>query len=137
MTQEPAAPGVAWMAIIRRPTLDDFAAAFTADVVLETSAGDGAVRGAAAIRRFFDATRAMYDGIAFVHETSAASRTVLEWEGVFRGAPIAGATILAYDGEGRIAGIHLYQRPCSQVAAFSSELAARLQGRAGTGIFTR
>lgn len=122
-------PGQAWMDIVRAPTFEQFAAAFAEQATLDSSAGRRAVAGAAQIRRFFDATRAMYDSIAFDHEITAGNRTVLEWSGQFQGAPIAGATILTRDDDGRISGIQLYHRPYQQVIAFSSGLAATLAGK--------
>jgi len=97
-------------------------------VLLETSAGSKAIVGAAAIRRFFDATRRMYDSIAFDYETATELRTQLESEGVSQGAPIAGATFLTRDAGGKIDRIRLYHRPYEQVIAFSAELARRLDG---------
>ena len=58
-----------------------FAAAFTKDVVLEASVLPRPITGAADVRSFFEATRAMYDTIAFKHEVTVESRTYLEWEG--------------------------------------------------------
>jgi hypothetical protein len=124
------APDHGWVEIIQRPTQEVFAAAFTQDVVLDTSVASGPMVGATAIRHFFDATRAMDDAIAFVHETSSSSRTCLEWEGSFEGRPVAGTTILARDAVGTIESIRLYHRPYGQVLAFSAELARRLERKA-------
>lgn len=135
MTRQNSMPGQDWVAIIQRPTLAEFAAAFTETVVLDTSAGTAGIAGAAAIRQFFDATRGMYDAVAFVHETTAGNRTCLEWEGTFQGAAIAGTTILARDEYGLIESIRLYHRPYAQVLAFSAELARRLEGAIAPGIF--
>src|SRR5476649_1335788 len=116
MSTPSATPGSGWVEIIGRATAEAFASA-------------------AAIRRFFDATRGMYDSIVFVHETATELRIHLEWEGVFQGAPIAGATILTRDAGGKIDRIRLYHRPYEQVIAFSAELARRLDGQMETGIF--
>ena len=135
MSTPSATPGSGWVEIIGRATAEAFASAFTEQVLLETSARSKAIAGAAAIRRFFDATRGMYDSIVFVHETATELRIHLEWEGVFQGAPIAGATILTRDAGGKIDRIRLYHRPYEQVIAFSAELARRLDGQMETGIF--
>jgi hypothetical protein len=121
--------GHAWLEIIKRPSQEAFASAFTKDVVLDTSVASGPIVGAVALRAFFDATRAMYDQIGFVHETSSGTRTHLEWEGRFAGRDIAGATILARNATGAIESIRLYHRPYEQVIAFSAELARRLGGK--------
>jgi hypothetical protein len=71
----------------------------------------------------------MYDAINFTHETSAGSRTCLEWEGKFQGRDIAGATILASDASGAIERVQLYHRPYDQVISFSAELSRRLRGK--------
>jgi hypothetical protein len=120
--------GHGWLEIIRRPSLNTFAAAFVPDAVLEASVLKAPVVGVAAIRAFFDATRAMYDSIAFVHETRSAVRTYMEWEGQFAGQEVAGTTILAHDDAGLIQSVRLYHRPYEQVTAFSAELAKRLAG---------
>jgi hypothetical protein len=135
MTQDSSIIGQAWREIVTRPTLEDFAAAFSNEVVLETSTGTRALRGPIALRHFFEATRGMYDSIAFVRETRAGRSAVLEWEGVFQGAPIAGATILCYGVDGRIEGIQLYHRPYAQVVAFAAALSARLAGKIESGVF--
>jgi hypothetical protein len=119
-------PGHNWLEIIMRPSQEAFAAAFTKDVVLDASVASAPIFGAVAIRAFFDATRAMYDQIAFVHETRSGARTHLEWEGRFAGREIAGATILAQNAKGSIESIRLYHRPYEPVILFSAELARRL-----------
>ena len=122
-------PGHTWLEIIQRPSQEAFASAFTKDVVLDTSVASGPIVGATAIRAFFDATRAMYEQIAFVHETRSATRTHLEWQGRFAGRDIAGTTILAHNAAGTIESIRLYHRPYEQVIAFSADLARRLAGK--------
>jgi hypothetical protein len=118
-------PGQAWLEIIQRPTEAAFAAAFTKDVVLDASVAGRSIVGPVEVRRFFNVARTLYDAIRFTHETTARSRTCLEWEGVFQGEAIAGATILAVDAEGMIESIRLYHRPYAQVIAFSAALEAQ------------
>jgi hypothetical protein len=121
-------PGHAWLEIIKRPSQEAFAAAFTTGVVLNASVASAPVVGAVAIRAFFDATRAMYDQIVFVHEMRSGARTYLEWEGRFAGREIAGVTILAHSANGAIESVRLYHRPYEQVIAFSAELGRRVAG---------
>ena len=135
MSRQPDPPGGTWLGIIRRPTPEAFAAAFTENAVLDTSASTRGVVGAESIRHFFDATRAMYETIDFVHESVDGDRTFLEWEGTFQAKPIAGTTILARDANGAIESIRLYHRPYDQVVAFSAELAVRLEGKVEPGTF--
>ena len=122
-------PGHIWSEIIRRPTLGEFSTAFTADVALDASVLPRTVRGAPDIREVFDATRGMYETIAFSREENSASRTYLEWEGVSGGRLVAGATILAKDAAGLIEGVRLYHRPLFMVNEFSTELLRRLAGK--------
>ena len=122
-------PGRIWSEIIRRPTLGEFSTAFTADVALDASVLPRTVRGAPDVRAVFDATRGMYESIAFSREENSASRTYLEWEGVFKGRLVAGATILAKDAAGLIEGVRLYHRPLFMVNEFSTELLRRLAGK--------
>jgi len=126
--QGPLPPGHAWLEVVKRPTPEAFAAAFAKDVVLDASVMAGPITGAADIRRFFDATRVMYDVIAFTSEISAGWRTCLEWEGKFEGRDVAGVTILNRNVTGAIESIRLYHRPHDQVLAFSAALARRLAG---------
>lgn len=121
-------PGQAWFDIIRRPTPEAFAAAFTPDVALVASVLSRPIVGPDAVRHFFDATRAMYDSIAFVCETGTGVRTCLEWRGVFQGREVEGATILCRDETGLIERILLFHSPREQVIAFSAELETRLAG---------
>ena len=136
MSQDKALrPGQAWLDIVKSATQEAFAAAFTRGAVLDTSVASTPIVGAVAIRAFFDATRAMYDEIAFVHETRSGTRTHLEWEGKFAGHAIAGTTILSRNAEGEIKSIRLYHRPYEQVVAFSAELARRLAGKVDAEAF--
>jgi 4-carboxymuconolactone decarboxylase len=122
-------PGQAWLEIIGRSDQQAFASAFTTDAVLDTSVASGPITGAIAIRAFFDATRSMYDRFAFVHETRAGTRIILEWEGGVAGRAIAGTTILAHNASGFVESVRLYHRPYEQVIAFSAEVARRLEAR--------
>ncbi len=124
-----AVPGQGWFEIIRRPTPESFASAFTADVVLIASVTSAPIVGPDGVGHFFEATRAMYDSIGFVHETSAGSRTWLEWAGRFQGRDVAGLTVLCRDEHGLIDAIQLFHSPYEQVVAFSAELARRLEGK--------
>jgi hypothetical protein len=122
-------PGRLWSEIIRRPTLVEFSTAFTTDVALDASVLPRTVRGAPDVRAVFDATRGMYETIAFSREENSACRTYLEWEGVFGGHLVAGATILAKDAAGLIEDVRLYHRPLFMVNEFSTELLRRLAGK--------
>jgi hypothetical protein len=130
-------PGHRWSEIVRRPTLEAFASAFTTDVILDASVLPRSIRGAPDVRAFFDATRGMYDTIAFSREENIASRTYLEWAGVFGGRVVAGATILAKDANGLIESIRLYHSPLYLVNEFSAELLRRLAGKMTADILWR
>ena len=71
-------PGHSWLEIIKRPTPEAFAAAFTQDVVLDASVLPRPITGATDVRAFFAATRAMFDAIAFKHAVTGGSRTYPE-----------------------------------------------------------
>jgi N-ethylmaleimide reductase len=120
-------PGHAWLDVVRRGSKEAFASAFTADVVLEASVTPSPIVGADGLRRFFDATRGMYEAIEFTREATVGSTTHLEWQGQFRGLPVAGATTLVRDAAGCITSVCIYHRPLGQVTAFSAELSRRLQ----------
>jgi hypothetical protein len=122
-------PGQDWLDIVTQPTLEGFASAFTEGVTLVTSVASASLVGPIALRHFFEATRGMYDTIAFAHEMSVGSRTCLEWSGKFQGRDVAGVTVLRRDALGRIESIQLLHSPYEQVIAFSAELARRLDGQ--------
>jgi hypothetical protein len=126
---QPNPPGYTWSEILKRPTLEAFAAAFSKNIVIDTSIATRSIVGPVDLRSFFDASRTMYDALNFTHETRAGSRTCLEWEGKFQGKDIAGTTILACDANGVIESIQLYHRPYDQVIAYSAELGRRLKGK--------
>jgi hypothetical protein len=130
-------PGHTWTEILKRPTQKAFAAAFSKNIVIDTSIATQSIVGPVDLRNFFDASRTMYDVINFTHETRSASRTCLEWEGKFQGKDIAGTTILAFDANGVIESIQLYHRPYAQVVAYSAELGRRLKGKIDSSIFPR
>ncbi len=96
-------PGRDWLAIISRPTLAEFAGAFTEGAVLEASVLAAPIVGAPGIRAFFEATRVMYDRIQFMSEHLEAQRTWLEWQGEYLGLPVAGVTVLITGAGGAIA----------------------------------
>jgi hypothetical protein len=123
-----ARPGERWMEIIKRPWREAFAAAFSSDAVLETSVTSSAIRGANDIRAFFDATRTLYDEIAFTRETTADRRTYLEWAGTFSGRTVSGVTVLVTNESGAITNIALHHRPYDLVRAFSAAIAGTLAG---------
>ncbi len=131
----PIPPGHAWSEILRRPTQEAFAAAFSKNITLDTSIASRSISGAIDLRHFFDASRTMYEAINFTHEERAASRTCLEWEETFQGRDIAGTTILAFDADGAIEHIQLYHRPYEQVIAYSAELGRRLEGKVDPSMF--
>jgi hypothetical protein len=126
--EENLPPGYSWLEIIKRPTPEAFAAAFTKDVILDASVLPRSITGATDVRAFFGATRAMFDAIAFKHEVTAGSRTYLEWEGTFQGNNIAGLTLLMKDATGLIESLRVYYRLYNVVIAFSADLAGRLAG---------
>ena len=68
--------GQNWGEIIGRKSFDAFAAAFTEDAVLEASVLRDPVTGPSGIRSVFSATAAMYETIAFTHETTQGQRLI-------------------------------------------------------------
>jgi len=121
--------GQNWGEIIGRKSFDAFAAAFTEDAVLEASVLRDPVKGPSGIRSVFSATAAMYETIAFTHETTQGSKTYLEWEGkALGGLTAAGVTVLTRNAIGKIESVRLMHRPLPMVLAFSAQLARRLEG---------
>jgi hypothetical protein len=123
---EEHAPGRDWFGIISRPTLAEFARAFTDTPVLEASVLAAPVIGTPGIHTFFEATRTMYDQIAFTAEHRAALRTWLEWQGEYRGLPVSGVTVLTADKGGAIGGVRIFHMPLDQLVAFAAELQHRI-----------
>ena len=127
MTNHSAKPGDAWVKIVSETDPQKFASAFAANARLDLSVTSGPFIGPENLRRYFNASRGMFQRIAFTHETTAGSRICLEWEGEFNGHDVAGATILVRNAAGAIESIQIYHRPFEQVIAFSAELAKRLE----------
>jgi len=119
-------PGRNWLSIVSRPTLADFARAFVEAPLLEASVLSDAVRGVAAVRAFFNATRAMYDAIEFTAEHHGTARIGLEWRGAYRGRPISGVTVLTTEPGGLIAHVRLFHLPLDQLTAFAADVQHRL-----------
>ncbi len=130
---EPHAPGRDWLAILARPTLADFARAFSEAVVLEASVLAEPIRGAAGLRAYFETTRAMYEQILFTSEHRADSSTWLEWQGQYHRLPVSGVTILTANSDGAIAGLRIFCLPLNPLAPFAAELRRRLEA-AHTGV---
>jgi hypothetical protein len=119
-------PGRNWLAIISRPTLAEFAGAFSEVPVLEASVLAAPIIGAPGIRAFFEATRAMYDRIRFTSEHRVALQTWLEWRGEYRGLPISGVTALVTSPDGAIGRVRIFHMPLDQLIAFAAEVRRRL-----------
>ena len=123
-------PGGEWLAILSAPP-DGFARAFARGAVLEASVLSAPMTGADAIGRFFAAARTLYDRIAFTRETVSERNTYLEWDGLYRGQPLAGLTILGRDAGGRVERVRLFHLPYWQLVAFSADLHRRLSNPEG------
>ena len=118
--------GSGWLEILTRKEFEDFAGAFTRDVTLETAVTRDVLKGPAAIRSYFNATKTMFQSIAFKSRVSMQGKTYLEWNGVYNGRSMSGVTILGMKGDGRINEIEVYYRPYEQLVLFSAEVASRL-----------
>jgi hypothetical protein len=125
-SEQPPYPGEAWAEVVHRPTLEEFSRAFAPDVVLQASVVRRPIVGPIGLWTFFQATREMYERIGFTHEIGTKARTCLEWEGVFAGKPVAGATIITRDDRGAITSVLLHHRPFDQVVAFAEAISQRL-----------
>src|SRR5271168_4611891 len=119
--EQPPDPGEAWTEIVRLPTLEEFSLAFASDVVLEASVVSRPIVGPIGLWAFFQATREMYERIGFTREIGT-KKMCLEWEGVFAGKPVAGATIITRDDRGAITSVRLHHRPFDQVVAFAEAI---------------
>jgi hypothetical protein len=84
--------GSEWRAIAQKSGTREFAVAFTANPVLETSVLNGPLVGTAAVEAFFIATaHGMYDSLRFTTETNDGQKTYLEWEGRVFGKDVGSA----------------------------------------------
>ena len=125
MRDSASKPGTEWLEIVSRPTVMEFARAFSPEPILEATVVANQLRGTLSIYDFFCTTRSMYERIAFVQEMRCDTRICLEWEGVFLGKAISGATILAYGPGGVIDRVRLFHYPIDQLNAFSADFARR------------
>lgn len=124
-----------WMHILSKKGTSEFAAFFTPDVRLQTSALSKDVFGPTAIGTFFATTGTMYENFVFAKESIVDEKTYLEWEATYAGKPVAGITVLTKDESGLINNIKLFQSPFSVVREFSSALKAQLQDVFGQEFF--
>ena len=120
-------PGQDWVDVISRPTLNAFALAFTAAPRLDAWILEAPVFGPSPIRDVFQATRGMYEQIAFTTETRSEQRTCLAWKGQFQGLPLSGVTTLCFDDHGLIERIRLRHDLSGPVFSFSVELKRRIR----------
>ena len=122
MSSKPSdrAPGQEWIAVLRKHGTNEFATAFVAQPTLYASVLNAPCIGVEPVAAFFTATSAMYDSIAFTHETRDGSKTCLEWEGRVFGKDVAGTTILTRNDAGLIESVQLYHRPLHIVVRFSA-----------------
>jgi hypothetical protein len=121
--------GSEWRTIVLKSGTREFAAAFTANPVLEASVLNRPLIGTDAIDAFFAVTASgMYDYLKFTTETVDGRKTFLEWEGGVFGRDVGGTTILTRDATGLIESVCLYHRPLQIVLEFSKVLAQRLKG---------
>lgn len=131
----PIDPGAEWRAVLRRATPEEFAAAFSAGVGLEATVFNGRATGAEALRRFFDATRGMYDSIAFTDQLDDGHQSLLTWRGsAFGGRPLHGATLLRYDRDGLIKEVLLFHAPLAMALDCSAYLSLCLGDSLGPGV---
>ena len=136
MTTDTKTPATAWMEIVKKKGTSEFAASFTADASLQTSALSKTVVGPTLIGAFFAATSTMYEHFVFTAETVDGAKTYLEWNALHGGKPIAGATIITRNESGLIDNIKLFQSPFPVVREFSSGLKERLAGTLGQDFFS-
>jgi hypothetical protein len=120
-------PGQDWVEILSRPTLKAFALAFTAAPRLDAWILEAPVFGPSLIRDVFQATRGMYEHIAFTAETRSGQRTCLAWKGQFQGLPLSGVTTLRFDDRGLIERIGLRHDLSGPVFSFTVELKRRIR----------
>jgi len=124
-------PGDDWLAIVSRQSVAEFGHAFAAEPVLEASVLAQSIIGVTDIHAFFEVTRHMYERIDFISEHRASAWTCLEWQGKYRGLPLAGATILISDGQGAIKRVLLHHRPLDQLVSFAADLQGRVDAERG------
>jgi hypothetical protein len=124
-----AGPGSTWLEIVSRPTLHAFAQAFSPSAILDASVLRTRLIGVCSLYAYFAATRSMFDRIRFSNEIRSGSHACIEWEGLFQGNDIGGATILSYDDRAAIEHIRIFCAPVGQVSAFAAVLSRTFPGQ--------
>jgi len=112
-------PGADWRALVRKNGTKEFAAAFAANPVLDTSVMYRPCVGVDAIASFFATTNGMYDSLTFTNKRSMAPRPIWSGEGKAFGTDVGGTTIVTRSEAGLIVNIRLYHRPLQIVQLFS------------------
>jgi hypothetical protein len=125
MKQNIFVPGQDWLNVIGRKSPEEFANAFVERPVFEALILRSPQIGIDAISDYFDASRKLFEQIAFVQEARTPDRVFLEWEGRFEGTAISGVTVLSLVSDGRIAKIRIHHFPQERANAFAAALERR------------
>lgn len=121
--------GSGWRGAFASKTPEDFAAAFSEDIVLEASVLATPVEGRDQVKATMTQASRVYESLEFVREATAGRQTYLEWEATaFGGIQIFGVTVLSKGADGRINHVAIHHRPLGAALKFSLELRERLDG---------
>ncbi len=130
------AAGSGWRNAFASKTAEDFALAFSEDIVLEASVLTSPVKGRDTVKATMTQASLIYESLAFVREATAGLRTYLEWEATaFGGQQIFGVTVLTKGADGRINHVAIHHRPLEAALKFSTEMRERLAGTVGPSHF--
>jgi pimeloyl-ACP methyl ester carboxylesterase len=135
-TALPAVAPQGWTRAFEQKTAAAFADAFAPGMVLEASVLARPVVGADQVKTVMAAASAIYEALAFTHETTHGLRSYLEWEAqAFGGEKLYGVTILTKNEDGKVERAAIHHRPLGPALKFSAELGRRLQGRVDASHF--
>jgi hypothetical protein len=121
----------AWLNAVSDHSEDVFTTVTSPDVELEGSVFVAPICGVEQVYAALRAAGEIYDTLVFTEETTARSRTYLEWNAQALGIQVFGVTVLERNVDGRIANIAIHHRPLGAVETFSRELRHRLMSTEG------
>jgi hypothetical protein len=126
-----------WSAAFADPTGAAFADVTHPAVFLEGSVFAQRVCGRAAVWTTLRAASGIYQGLAFGTAGTGPGRVYLEWSATALDLDIAGVTVLAVTGDGRVTGVAIHHRPLEALLEFSAELGRRLTSTTTAGELNR
>jgi hypothetical protein len=118
-----------WKRAFERRSAADFADALAEDVVLEATVMYKPIVGRENVKLVMEAASKLYENLIFTDQAVGSVPQYVEWKALaFKGAELAGVTVITRNKTGAITHVAIHHRPLQAVIQFSSLLGERLRG---------